>query len=310
MTLQIPQDLYPNSDFLEKSKIIGEYYNHLLTTFGRFFSNEQEIITYLQNFNEHADAEYFLETGNILFISRQISEPSLQLVMIISAIEKNTQRNFMDFNSWVNSDQSTFDTVFTEIHKSEVDPKDNLKEILKKLSADYHQQFGARNNFANFIETFASSEDQNRLIMSFRFVVDQAAINYSKRLPKMPDVAEIAELEQTSIQVRRACLPRCYNWERCFVSQTNCDPDIGCLLEEDSTFKQTTIRSMAKTIYDMRSYIVHQAGDVPFVKDLGPGISSFNFVMLGNRPIYIDLRINEFERIMVDALKRYFDTLQ
>ncbi len=239
MTLRIPQDLYPETDFLEKSKIIGEYYTHLLSVFGRFFSNEQEVINYLQNFNEHSDAEHFLETGNILFISRQITEPSLQLVMIISAIEKNTQQNFMNFNSWVNSAHSTFETVFTDLHDPQQDSKNNLKEILEKLSSDYHQQFGARNNFANFVENFVSSDDQNRLIMGFGFVFDQAAISYSTRQPKTPNVSTIDELTTHDIEVRRSCLPRCYDWKKCYVSQTRCTPEFGCLLKEDSTFKQT-----------------------------------------------------------------------
>lgn len=59
----------------------------------------------------------------------------------------------------------------------------------------------------------------------------------------------------------------------------------------------------------MRSHIVHKAADIPFVIDSGPGVSSFNFVMMGKKPIYIDLRINEFEEIIVDALKQYFDSI-
>jgi len=111
MTLQIPNDLYPNSQFLEKASIIAEYYMHIATIFGKYFSSEEEIISYLQSFKNHEDAEHFLETGNTLFLNRKLDDPSLQMVMIISAVEKNTQKGFSDFNSWVNSSGSTFDGI-------------------------------------------------------------------------------------------------------------------------------------------------------------------------------------------------------
>jgi len=309
MTLQIPNDLYPNSQFLEKASIIAEYYMHIATIFGKYFSSEEEIISYLQSFKNHEDAEHFLETGNTLFLNRKLDDPSLQMVMIISAVEKNTQKGFSDFNSWVNSSGSTFDSTFSSIYNAEKDPKVVLKEIIVNLSENYNQKHGARNNFADFIEKYVSGENQFRLILGFHFVFEQAVANYSSRIRTDFDPETIDELATRGFEIRRAFLPKCYNWKKCFATTANCNPDIGCLLNEDPSFKKQTIRSISKMIYDMRSHIVHKAAAIPFVRDMGPGVSSFNYVMLAEKMIFVNLKINQFEQIIVDALKNYFDWL-
>ena len=110
-----------------------------------------------------------------------------------------------------------------------------------------------------------------------------------------------------SFTVERAFLPQCYDWKVCYATKTQCDPDVGCLLKEDPEFYSKHVRKIAKVLYNIRSQIVHNAKDIPLVSADPAGIRIFGLVVVRNEPVYVELSIQEFEGMIKDALKRFFD---
>ena len=150
-------------------------------------------------------------------------------------------------------------------------------------------------------------KDKIRFVMGFSFEHENAVQEYTTRWENCPKVTNINELTNTSFTVERAFLPQCYNWKVCYATKTQCDPDVGCLLKEDSKFYSKHVRKIAKFMYNIRSQIVHNAKDIPLVSEDTQGIRIFGLVVVKNEPVYVELSIQEFERMIKDALKRFFD---
>lgn len=305
--LQIPQDLYPDAEFLAKSKIIAEYMTHTVSAFHPNFPDVPDLVNYLQNFNTHEDAEAFLETGKQFFLIHNVQDISIKTIMLIAAVEKNTQTNYVDPLSWMNSNSNIRNTAqaIDESNKEKI-----LKEGIRKLSEEFNQTYGAANNFANFVEQYFSDEDKIRLVMGFSFEYENAVQSYTTRWEHCPEVTNVNELTNKGYTVERAFLPMCYDWKRCVASKTQCHPDQGCLLQEDPAYNKKHVRKIAKFLYNIRSQIVHNAKDIPLVSDDTPGIRIFGLVVVKDEPVYVELSIKEFERMIKDALKRYFDNLR
>ena len=151
MPLMIPQDLYPNADFHKKSVIIGEYMTHTVSAYPKDFPDVPDLVTYLQNFKTHEDAEAFIETGKQFFLINEIQDISIKTIMLIAAVEKNIQTNYVDPLSWMNSNTNIRNASqnIDESNKEKI-----LKEGIKKLSEEFNQTYGAANNFANFVEEY------------------------------------------------------------------------------------------------------------------------------------------------------------
>jgi len=304
MPLTIPQDLYPNADFRQKSIIVAEYMTHTVSAFHPNFPDVPDLINYLQNFNTHEEAEAFLETGKQFFLIHSVDDISIKMIMLIAAIEKNTQTNYVDPLSWMNSNTNIRNTAQAI---DESDKERILKEGIRKLSEEFNQTHGAANNFANFVEQYFSDEDKIKFVMGFSFEYENAVQRYTTRLSHCPEVTNVNELTNKGYTVERAFLPTCYDWKKCVASKTQCYPDQGCLLEEDAVYKTKHVRKIAKFLYNIRSQIVHNAKDIPLVSADTPGIRIFGLVVVKDEPVYVELSIQEFERMIKDALKRFFD---
>ena len=232
------------------------------------------------------------------------------MIMLVGVVEKNTQAKYITLNSWINSSDAKIDELLSSLRDQSTDDAELVKNAIQKLSEQFNSEHAARNNFADFIENFASSDEQSQLILGFGIPYQEAAIQYSSRLLGFPSVNNINELKEKNIEVTRAFLPKCYNWKKCWATYSQCDPAQGCLLDEDPEIKKNTSRWIAKFIYDMRSQVIHKASHIQFLTNVSAGVSSSSYVMKDNKPILITISIEEVQKIITNSLKRFFDKLQ
>lgn len=100
-------------------------------------------------------------------------------------------------------------------------------------------------------------------------------------------------------------MPYCYNWKQCYIDYGQCFPDYGCLLKEDNSLLDKSIKIVVDDLYQMRSDFVHDATITP----LNERNAVFTLGTTGKRPVIIELTVEDLEDVFEKALKHYFNQL-
>lgn len=306
--VKVPEDLYPNANLIDKLQIVDEYIRFSCESLKRYFQDRDSLISYVEAFEDHRDAEDFIYTGRYLYKMHKLNDPSVKLLLFIALIERLTVKNYLTITAWVQKLDNELDAILKSLATCETERKKVLKKELEKLAEEYYEKYGARNNFANFVEKYVSREDQFKLILTFRINYTDVVGRYTQRWDWLPKVNHIGELKQQGFEAEKSLMPKCYEWKMCFVDYGSCRPEEGCLVRENEDKWKQTLRSVAKKIYDMRSEIAHKASDKPLPEATGEENYVDILLLIDGKPVSVQMSINEFERIFVDALKRYFDS--
>jgi len=310
--LKIPDDLYPKANKTIKQKIVNEYLKFTYETFGKYFKDTNAFDQYIASFATNTDAENFIESGSYLARLKAQRDLSIRIVQIIAVIEKNIKKNHSDILSWISSStediEQVLDSILTGITPSP--NRQSLRQELQKLVTTYNEKYGLANNFADFVEQYVSPADQRTLILAFNLECEKAVVNYTSRNPANPKVANIDELQNKGFTIGKAHLPKCYDWKMCYANTFRCYPEKGCLITENSETFNTTLNSVAKLIYSMRSEIVHQASDKTIIESVASGESAFSYLLIKGQSVVVEITLDELEGIFIDALKRFFDNKQ
>jgi hypothetical protein len=281
--------------------IINEYIELGYDAMKGYFEDKSSYTDYIESFQNHEDAEDFIEACSYLYRIIKQKDDSIRIILFISLIEKVTAKNFEDFTSWINTENGK------EILTQTLTTNEDVKEIIRILLEEYNQKYGARNNFANFIEKFASKDDQFRLILLFRGWRKETVYKYSSRLSQVSKDPSIPELKAKGHFIDNLLMPKCYDWRMCLVELGSCIPEAGCLVKEDQKKFKEAIRAVAKLIYDMRSEIVHAASSKSLIRKGGGLVYAGSINLVNGKPVLIEMTQDELERIFTDALKNYFD---
>ncbi len=310
--VKVPDDLFPNANYIDKLRIINEYIEFTFESLVRFFPNKDILISYVEAFENHEDAEDFIQAGRYLWKINTLHDPSIKLLLLISLIEKVTVKNYLTIIAWVKKLDTEIDAILKLLTNETNEPnrKTLLKHELETLAEQYYEQYGARNNFANFVERYVPKDDQFKLILAFRIKYTDVVEGYTSRWDWLPKVNSIEALKQLRYEVTKSLMPKCYDWKMCYVGYASCRPEEGCLVREDQDKWKRTIRYVAKKIYDMRSEITHKASDKPLPEATGEEAYIDILLLIDGKPVSVGMSINEVQRIFVDALKRYFDGRQ
>lgn len=101
-------------------------------------------------------------------------------------------------------------------------------------------------------------------------------------------------------------MPRCYEWRKWYIEYGKCHPDVNCPLREDEDRLRKGFNYINRIIYTYRSMFAHKARTPPFSTD--DDILHVTDIYKGDL-ILIEFTLGDFEEIVDNVLKRYFDGL-
>jgi len=295
--------------FLEPRKeTINRWVDEAFSALGSIFSSRDDFVEYLNSLRNYEDAELLIRISQFYLVAKKYQPESyVKLIMIISAIEKliNRENRFQEFHRWVQKQDLKIQQLLSATNAIDA-PK--FKKIIQNLAEEYFQVFGSQRNVLAFFSNYFESDDKMKLARSMRANwVDTVAgyserFDYCKQVMKSP-VFSAKELEKYGFGVGKHLMPYCYDWRKCYASYGGCDPSIGCLLAEDESLQNKTLKKVVGLIYQMRNDFVHNA----LITPLNEKKSVFTLGRVGGRNVSIELTTEELESMFEKALKSYFD---
>lgn len=305
--MTIRADIYPNlRDTLlgRRDEMLNMYFDEARNALSRFFRSREEIIEYVNGLPNREDAELFLDVCGFYNIAKNYARlPFLKFIMIISAIEQISVRGYKPLSEW----------LVNEINKEFVEKElkfdrkfESFKKIIKQLNDQYHKNFGARKKLFEFIREYLEDNEKIMLVKSFRTkrtkYLEGAYYRLTSHYQSMEEYAE-----KMRTKVYEGWLPKCYDWQNCQIRGGKCNPNVRCVLLTNQEAFKRQLNITTRIIYDYRSMFVHNARLPPFSGN-GEMVSVLD--IYNGKPIVIEFRITDFEIILENALKRYFDGLQ
>jgi hypothetical protein len=271
------------------------------------FSSNDDFIKYINSLKDPKDAELLIKIGGFYLVAKKYQKDSyVKLIMMISIVEKiaNKGKEFQEFYDWVEDQDKQ---IVELLSKAKIIDANRFKEIIRVLKENYFKEFGSRRNVLAFFKEHLTKEDKIKLIRYIEAERKETVERYSERIP-VPlklfggKAATIEELKGKGFNVEKHFVPYCYDWKQCWFEYGQCDPNSGCLLNDDESLLDNSLKKVVDDLYQMRSDFVHDATITPLnerdvVSTLGTS---------GKRPVLIKLTIGDLEEIFEKALKHYF----
>jgi hypothetical protein len=308
MLIKLRNDLFPNMvEFFEpKEKTVESWADEAFEALNSVFPSKEVFIEYVNSLKNPRDAELLIHIGQFYLVTKKYQQASyVKLIMIISIIERlqNRDKEFQEFYDWIEGQDAKINELLLILKAIDVD---GFKEIIRKLKDDYFLEFGSRRNVFAFLKEHLAQEDKIKLIKSVKADRRETVEGFSKRILRdmFGEFATINELEDKGFRVEKHFVPYCYNWMWCYFEHGLCYPNYGCLLNDDESLLEKTLKKVVDDIYQMRSDFVHDAKITP----LNEKDAVFTLSMSGKKPVLIELTAEDLQRMFEKALKHYFDT--
>lgn len=211
--MQIRADIFPKNP---KSQKILEGFVYLThSSLQDIFPTEEDVVKYLNNFENPQIAKLFLETGRyyhsaknyscpICFPPKQIEKcpnckqtlemPSfLVLIMIISIMERLSSglTPFQDFYTWMGT-KETRKKVQAFLETSE---EKNAEELIDSLRKAWLEEYGSTTKITEFFSSFLTKEEKMEFVKSIRYFVEVPELPPKK----LGDIDEKSAEEMTNI---------------------------------------------------------------------------------------------------------------
>lgn len=304
--LKIPDDLYPKAHPDNRKKVVYWRIKDCKNGFSDYFKDESDVTSYISSFKDHKDAENFIESGTFINIIKKQDDSTVRIILLVSLIEKNISSGYSPIENWVKTIDPAIDSIIESVI-AELQGR-STEEIVKKAVIDlvnsHKEKFGLASHFADFVRDYVFSDDQKTLILSFNVRQNDVPMRYSRKFEHKLKVQTINDLKQ-KYEFKDAHIPKCYEWENCYIEEFGCRPEFGCVIDNDNTKFKDALKKVAKLIYTMRSEAVHTAGDKTLLKS-GNG-KVFSTLIIDGKSAVVTIAINDLERIFFKALKNYFD---
>jgi hypothetical protein len=293
--------------FEPKEKIVENWAEEAFEALNSVFSSKEDFINYLNSLKNPRYAELLIQMGPFYLVANKYQQASyVKLIMILSIIEKlqNREKEFQEFYDWIEDQDVKVNQLLSTLKTIDVD---RFKEIIRGLKDDYFQEFGSRRNVFAFLREHLTHEDKIKLIRSIKADRKETVEGFSERILKNifgKEVATIKELEEKGFRIEEHFIPYCYDWKQCYFQYGQCDPKYGCLLNDNVSLLDKTLKKVVDDIYQMRSDFVHDARITP----LNEKDALFTLGMSGKKPVLIELTVEDLQCMFERAFKHYFDT--
>jgi len=293
--------------FEPKERTIRMWVDEAFEAFKSLFSSNDDFIKYINSIKNPKDAELLIKIGGFYLVAKKYQKESfIKLIMIVSVVEKiaNKEMEFQEFYDWIEDQDNQIKELLS---KAKTIDTNGFKEIIRVLKENYFQEFGSRRNVFAFFKEHLTQEDKIKLIRSIKTRRTDTVRGYSERMCKavVGKIATIQEAQRKGFVVEEHFVPYCYDWSQCYFDYGQCSPDYGCLLKDDNSLLDNTIKKVVDDLYQMRSDFVHNATITP----LNERDVVFTLGTSGRKPVLIELTVENLEDMFEKALKHYFDQL-
>lgn len=301
--MELRKDIYINANRKEIQSLLDQYVETSKKIFSNHFSNNDEVVKFVNLIKNPKDAEKFLETTRKLDKYKNIQYSSIEFIILISIIEKNISSEYPDMKSFVHSDNEIVMEILKKIESSAT--QDSILKNLDEIFLEFGRNYGLTNSFAKFIENYVSKDNQCILLEKILFRHKNHPTQFTNRQKNISKLENISQLKGVAKMID-GYVPKCYDWKNCWVEQSYCVPEMGCLIREDSDYLKESIRKLAKLLYTMRSEIVHAASDKEIPKRNKGLLPYFMFTDIDDKAVLLEITIEQFKKIFVDALYMWF----
>jgi rubrerythrin len=195
--LKIRGDIYSWAKSREKEKIVQGLARLAFETFSGLFSSEDDVIKYINNFENPKIAERFLEIGEFYHFAKFYYCPNcfptkrigicpeckrpfelpahIVFIMMISIMETLSLglEDFVDFYDWV-AKKETVRNYQTLMKSGEVE---GYKNLVQSLRQSWSKEYGSITKVTDFFNNFLTKEEKVEFVKSIR---------YFRKVPELP----------------------------------------------------------------------------------------------------------------------------
>lgn len=305
-------DIFPNLPDCDRETAVDRYWiAEAFEAIGHLFENNKDkFIDFLNDIKSTSDAETFIRLCQFYLIAKkQETSPSTKLIMLISIIEKlsNRDNKFMPFEHWITRKEQIEEVVKYLGESGPVGVKE-FKKVVERLKEKYYIVFGSQRNVFSFFQNIPL-KDKILIIKSFKTVrakvIEGFVGIYNKEvLEKFTTIDEFAQAHDYTLE--EEFTPQCYNWKCCYLDYGQCLEDYGCWLKENEKEVNEYLKKTINLIYQMRSDFVHNAT----MRVLNEEGVLFLCDYINENFVSIELTIESFQDIFERTFKDYFEDLK
>lgn len=314
-------DVYPNmqdnisgsrEDFLRMR--FREAYDDYSNVFSEFKSPD-DLSTYLEK-REPKMRELLLEVNTFVgIIYNKLNEipeylrDAIALVIMFSIIEKLqlATKKYVELADWLQTAECA--------RKLDELVKDGSEtgQALKTLMGIYFTIYGSIHAATDFFENF-SKTDKQKLVRDYRIRKECLENVFESKLRillptfnRTMTVAEISKALGDRVKVGEAFLPDCY-CTTCYVGYGNCDPSLGCRLDDEGVLRTNLNKVTKRLVYSYRNAFVHESR-LPIIPEEGSSDRKVVDVIdyLDDRLVLHNLDMKFLLNAFRNAFKKFFE---
>lgn len=211
--MKVREDIYPEADKTKIQDILQGLARLVLQSFGTLFLSEDDIIRYINNFENPKIARQFLEIGEFYHFAKFYYCPSfgckrietcpncgkpfeipafIVFIMIVSIMEQLSSglKKFTNFYSWIGK-KKIVDDYQKMLDSGEIR---GYKELVHSLRKRWDQKYGSVTKVTKFLDNFMNKEEKVEFIKSILFL---------KQVPDLPPRAMRLSWAQPREEVER-----------------------------------------------------------------------------------------------------------
>jgi hypothetical protein len=298
---KIRNDIFPFADKTSRPYIIDERIKIIQSIFSSTFSNEIEVIKFINDLSDPKDAELLIEISAYLFVLKENATESfkpIRLIGLFSIFEKISGPEWQAYSNWINKkDNHELEKTINEFKESE-----NLDYLylIKDAYDKYNENYGAIKRVKNFVNDYLETKTKLNLISALRTLKTNYVYYYSKETCPEFNVKDIEELEQYGFHGGISLMPKCYNWKECYITSYGCEIEKCPLNKNDAKFNEQFNKAIS-ILYTFRCNFVHGAS-IPPVQQ-GSILGVYN-----GKHIFIDLHFDRFWQDCLKGIIKFFNT--
>jgi len=195
--MKVREDIYPEADKAKIQDILQGLTYMVFQSFDSLFSSHDEIISYINNFEDAEYARQFLDVGEFYhyakfyYCSRCFPSKRIEVcpkckkafempafivfIMIVSIMERLSLglKKFTDFYGWVGK-KKIIDDCQKMLDSGEIK---GYAELAHSLRERWDQEYGSATKVTEFLDNFMNKEEKVEFIKSIRFL---------KQVPDLP----------------------------------------------------------------------------------------------------------------------------
>jgi len=185
--MKVRDDIYPWAKSVERKKIFQGLAGFAFETFSGLFSSEDDVIKYINNFEDPNIAEQFIEIAEYYHFAKfyycpkcfppkkiencpkcknPIELPAHMVLIMMLSIMERLSGDFQDFRDWVYT-KEVRKKYQKLLNSGEIKGYRSLIETLKE---EYNQEYGSGTKVTSFFKNFMTKEEKVEFVKSIKYV--------------------------------------------------------------------------------------------------------------------------------------------